>query len=43
VLSAVREHLEAGADTVVIQPLGDGAFTPAALGELASVVAELRE
>jgi probable F420-dependent oxidoreductase len=40
VVGAVREHLDAGADHVVIQPLGDGAFTPAALGELASAVAE---
>jgi probable F420-dependent oxidoreductase len=40
VVSAVREHLDAGADHVVIQPLGDGAFTQTALGELASVVAE---
>jgi len=40
VVGAVREHLAAGADHVVIQPLGEGAFTDAALGELASVVAE---
>jgi probable F420-dependent oxidoreductase len=40
VLGAVRAHLDAGADHVVIQPLGDGAFTQAALGELASAVAE---
>jgi len=40
VVGAVREHLAAGADHVVIQPLGDAAFTDGALGELASVVAE---
>lgn len=40
VLSAVRAHLDAGADHVVIQPLGDGAFTPAALAELATVLSE---
>jgi probable F420-dependent oxidoreductase len=40
VVSAVRAHLNAGADHVAIQPLGDGAFTPAALSELASAVAE---
>jgi len=40
VRAAVREHLDGGADHVVIQPLGDGAFTQAVLGELASVVAE---
>jgi len=42
VLAAVRAHLDAGADHVVIQPLDDsGGFAPAALGDLASVVAEL--
>jgi probable F420-dependent oxidoreductase len=42
VLAAARAHLKAGADHVVIQPLDDsGGFAPAALGELASVVAEL--
>jgi probable F420-dependent oxidoreductase len=39
-VDAVRAHLDAGADHVAVQPLGDGAFTPAALGELASAVAE---
>jgi probable F420-dependent oxidoreductase len=42
VLAVVRAHLDAGADHVVIQPLdGSGGFAPAALGDLASVVAEL--
>jgi len=42
VLAVVRAHLDAGADHVVIQPLDDsGGFAPAALGDLASVVAEL--
>ena len=41
-LAVVRAHLDAGADHVVIQPLDDsGGFAPAALGDLASVVAEL--
>ena len=40
--ATVRAHLDAGADHVVIQPLDEsGAFAPAALGDLASVVAEL--
>jgi probable F420-dependent oxidoreductase len=43
-LDTVRAHLEAGADHVVIQPLGgDGGFAPAALGDLASVVTELMD
>jgi len=42
VLAVVRAHLDAGADHVVIQPLDEsGGFAPAALGDLASVVAEL--
>jgi probable F420-dependent oxidoreductase len=36
----IRDHLDAGADHVVIQPLGDGVFDPAALRDLAAVVAE---
>jgi probable F420-dependent oxidoreductase len=40
--ATIRAHLHAGADHVVIQPLDEsGAFAPAALGDLASVVAEL--
>jgi probable F420-dependent oxidoreductase len=43
-LDAVRAHLDAGADHVVIQPLDDdGGFAPAALGDLASVVTELMD
>jgi probable F420-dependent oxidoreductase len=42
VLATVRAHLDAGADHVVIQPLdASGAFASAALGDLASAVAEL--
>jgi len=42
VLAAVRAHLDAGADHVVIQPLeAGGGFAAAALGELASAVAGL--
>jgi probable F420-dependent oxidoreductase len=42
VLDRVRAHLDAGADHVVLQPLGEGgAFAPGQLGELASAVAEL--
>jgi probable F420-dependent oxidoreductase len=40
VLSAIRAHLDAGADHVVIQPLGDGAFTQPSLNELSSAVSE---
>ena len=40
--ASVRAHLDAGADHVVIQPLGvSGGFAPAALDELASAVAGL--
>jgi probable F420-dependent oxidoreductase len=42
---ALRElitgHLQAGADHVVIQPLDPGAFTPAALTDLAAIVSDL--
>ena len=42
--SAVRAHLRAGADHVVIQPLGaSGQFDIAQLGELADVVGDLLE
>lgn len=41
-LARVREHLDAGADHVVIQPLTtDGTFASAQIAELADVVAEL--
>jgi probable F420-dependent oxidoreductase len=36
----IKSHLDAGADHVVIQPLGDDGFTPAGLTTLAGVVAE---
>lgn len=36
----VQAHLDAGADHVVIQPLGSEGFTPAALASAAGVVAE---
>jgi probable F420-dependent oxidoreductase len=36
----ISDHLDAGADHVVIQPLGTGVFDPAALRDLAAVVAE---
>jgi probable F420-dependent oxidoreductase len=36
----IQSHLDAGADHVVIQPLGTGGFAPAALASLAGVVAE---
>jgi probable F420-dependent oxidoreductase len=40
----VREHLQAGADHVVIQPLGDdGKFSVGQLDALAQVVAEFRD
>jgi probable F420-dependent oxidoreductase len=40
--AAIRAHLDAGADHVVIQPLdASGGFAPAALGDLASVVTGL--
>jgi probable F420-dependent oxidoreductase len=40
-LARVREHLDAGADHVVIQPLtADGTFASAQIAELADVVAE---
>jgi hypothetical protein len=39
---AVRAHLDAGADHVVVQPLGaDGAFDVAQLSELADEVDDL--
>jgi probable F420-dependent oxidoreductase len=42
VLARVREHLDAGADHVVIQPLDvSGGFAPGQLDHLASAVAEL--
>lgn len=37
---SIQSHLDAGADHVVIQPLGTGGFTSAALESLAAVVAE---
>jgi probable F420-dependent oxidoreductase len=37
----VQAHLDAGADHVVLQPLGDGVFTAAALTALAETVADL--
>jgi probable F420-dependent oxidoreductase len=37
----IRDHLEAGADHVVIQPLDPGAFALAALTDLAASVADL--
>jgi len=41
-LDRVREHLDAGADHVVIQPLGaDGGFAAGAVDELAAAVTEL--
>src|SRR5215475_3389799 len=41
-LDRVREHLDAGADHVVIQPLGaDGSFAAGAVNELAAAVTEL--
>jgi probable F420-dependent oxidoreductase len=41
---AVRAHLDAGADHVLIQPLGaGGTFAPAQLADLASVVADQME
>jgi probable F420-dependent oxidoreductase len=44
VLATVRAHLDAGADHVVIQPLGaSGAFDVAQLTELSAVVADLRK
>ena len=36
----IRAHLDAGADHVVIQPLGDDVFTAAALTALAETVGE---
>jgi probable F420-dependent oxidoreductase len=36
----IQSHLDAGADHVVLQPLGTGGFTPAALTGLAGVVEE---
>src|ERR1700761_51826 len=36
----ISDHLDAGADHVVIQPLGAGVFDPAAVRDLAAVVAE---
>jgi probable F420-dependent oxidoreductase len=36
----IQSHLDAGADHVVIQPLGTGAFTPTALTAAADVVSE---
>ena len=36
----IKDHLDAGADHVVIQPLGAGVFDSAALRDLAAVVAE---
>ena len=36
----IQSHLDAGADHVVLQPLGDGGFTPAALASLADIVAD---
>jgi probable F420-dependent oxidoreductase len=40
--AAIRAHLDAGADHVVIQPLdASGGFAPAALGDLASAVTGL--
>jgi probable F420-dependent oxidoreductase len=36
----ISDHLDAGADHVVIQPLGTGVFDPAALNDLAAVVTE---
>lgn len=42
VLARVREHLDAGADHVVLQPVAeDGGFAPGQLDELASVVSQL--
>lgn len=42
VLSRVREHLDAGADHVVVQPLNaDGGFAVDQLGDLAAALAEL--
>jgi probable F420-dependent oxidoreductase len=45
--AALRErigaHLGAGADHVVLQPLGDDVFTAAAIASLAETVAEFRE
>jgi probable F420-dependent oxidoreductase len=42
VASRVREHLDAGADHVVVQPLrGDGKFAIDQLGDLADTLAEL--
>ena len=42
VLARVREHLDAGADHVLIQPLGaDGGFAAGAVDELAAAVTEL--
>jgi hypothetical protein len=38
----LREHLDAGADHVVLQPVGaDGRFAAADIGELASIAAGL--
>jgi probable F420-dependent oxidoreductase len=36
----IQEHLDAGADHVALQPLGDGIFTAAALDALAEIVAD---
>jgi probable F420-dependent oxidoreductase len=36
----IQAHLDAGADHVVIQPLGEAVFTPAALTDLAGVVTD---
>ena len=36
----IQSHLDAGADHVVIQPLGPGGFTPAALASVADIVAD---
>jgi probable F420-dependent oxidoreductase len=42
VLERIREHLDAGADHVVVQPLGaDGTFSAADLESLAAALAEL--
>jgi hypothetical protein len=44
VVARVREHLDAGADHVVVQPLdADGTFSAADLEPLAAALAELPE
>jgi len=44
VTARLREHLDAGADHVLLQPLGpDGKFAPADIGELASLAAGLTQ